>query len=57
MNKDLHDIDNLFKNPIEGHAEEVPPDVWQNIDHSLDKKQVAFYRKKISYTSICVCLN
>ena len=46
MNKDLHDIDDLFKNSIDGHAEEVPPDVWNNIDHSLDKKQAAFYKRK-----------
>jgi hypothetical protein len=46
MNKDLHDIDDLFKNSIEGHTENVPPDVWENIDHQLDKKQAAFYKQK-----------
>jgi hypothetical protein len=46
MNKDLHNIDDLFKNSIDGHAEEVPPDVWRNIDHGLDKKQAAFYKRK-----------
>jgi len=46
MNKDLHDIDNLFKQAIDGHLEEVPVEVWQNIDHGLDKKQVAFYKRR-----------
>jgi hypothetical protein len=46
MNKDLHDIDNLFKQSIDDHLEEVPPEVWQNIDHSLDKKQAAFYKRR-----------
>ena len=46
MNKYLHDIDNLFKQSIDDHLEEVPPDVWQNIDHGLDKKQAAFYKRK-----------
>ena len=46
MNKDLHHIDDLFKSSIDGHLEEVPPDVWNNVDHSLDKKQAAFYKKK-----------
>ena len=46
MNKDLHNIDDLFRNSIDGHAEEVPPDVWKNIDHGLDKKQAAFYKRK-----------
>ena len=46
MNKDLHNIDDLFRNSIDGHAEEVPPDVWKNNDHSLDKKQAAFYKRK-----------
>ena len=46
MNKDLHDIDNLFKQSIDDHLEEVPPDVWQNIDHGLDKKQAAFYKRR-----------
>lgn len=46
MNKNLHDIDDLFKNSIDNHLEEVPPDVWKNIDHGLDKKQAAFYKRK-----------
>ncbi|MGZ3918623.1 MAG: hypothetical protein ACXVBN_18240 [Flavisolibacter sp.] len=46
MNENLHNIDDLFKNPIDGHSEEVPPEVWNNIDHSLDKKQAAFYKRK-----------
>ena len=46
MNENLHDIDDLFKNSIDGHLEEVPSDVWKNIDHSLDKKQAAFYKRR-----------
>ena len=46
MNKELHDIDNLFKQSIDGHLEEVPPEVWQSIDHGLDKNQAAFYKRR-----------
>lgn len=46
MNKNLHDIDDLFKNSIDDHLEEVPADVWNNIDHRLDKKQAAFYKRR-----------
>lgn len=46
MNKDLHNIDDLFKSSIDNHLEEVPPDIWNSIDHSLDKKQAAFYKRR-----------
>lgn len=46
MNKNLHNIDDFFKKSIDDHLEEVPPDVWKNIDHGLDKKQAAFYKKR-----------
>ena len=51
MNKNLHSIDNLFKKSIDSHWEEVPSDVWNNIDHNLDKKQAAFYKRR--YFAVC----
>ena len=46
MNKDLHNIDDLFKKALEEH-EELPSDqVWENIDKSLDKRKVVSIAKK-----------
>nr|MDQ6904057.1 hypothetical protein [Bacteroidota bacterium] len=46
MNKDLHNIDDLFKKALEEH-EELPSDrVWNNIDKNLDKRKVISIGKK-----------
>ncbi|MBE7174104.1 MAG: PorT family protein [Williamsia sp.] len=41
MSEDLHDIDKLFQESIEGHAEAPPPLVWEQLDKKLDQKKVA----------------
>ncbi len=46
MNDDLHNIDDLFRDGIEGHCEDVPPLVWEAVSHDLDKKQASYYKAK-----------
>ncbi len=46
MSENLHDIEDLFYDSIEGHQEMPPNSVWDNIDHKLDKKSVALANKK-----------
>jgi hypothetical protein len=46
MNDDLHDIDDLFRNGLEGHEEDVPSAVWQAVSNDLDKKQASYYKQK-----------
>ncbi|MES1223122.1 MAG: outer membrane beta-barrel protein [Bacteroidota bacterium] len=46
MNENLHDIDKLFHDSLEGH-EELPSDkVWDNLDHTLDQNSSLVARKK-----------
>jgi len=46
MSENLHDIDKLFKDSIEGH-EEMPSDkVWDAIDNNLDKTNVIQIKRK-----------
>ena len=46
MNDDLHDIDRLFRDGIEGHEENVPSSVWEAVNNDLDKKQASYYKSK-----------
>lgn len=46
MTDDLHDIDDLFRDGLEGHEEEVPQSVWQGVSNDLDKRQASFYKRK-----------
>lgn len=46
MIRDIHDIDKLFKDGIEGHKEDVPDAVWENISNKLDEKQAVSFEKK-----------
>lgn len=46
MSEDLHDIDHLFRDGIEGHEADVPPSVWQAVSNDLDKKQASYYKSK-----------
>lgn len=46
MSDDLHNIDDLFKKALEEHTELPSPEVWNNIDKSLDKKKVVSISKK-----------
>lgn len=46
MNKDLHNIDDLFKKALEEHQDLPSDQVWENIDKSLDKRKVISISKK-----------
>ena len=46
MDENLHDIDMLFKNSIEGHEEMPGEKVWDAIDNNLDKSNVVQIKKK-----------
>lgn len=46
MSEDLHDIDDIFRNDIEGHREELPPGVWDAVSSHLDQQQATYYRQK-----------
>jgi len=48
MNKDIHDIDELFRSVLEGHEEIPSAKVKENLETSLDKKDVEFYKRKYS---------
>jgi hypothetical protein len=49
MDENLHDIDDLFRNSLEGHEEMPPENVWNAIDKSLDKSSVVAIRKKYNH--------
>lgn len=46
MSENLHDIDKLFKDSIEGHEEMPSEKVWDAIDNNLDKTNVIQIRRK-----------
>lgn len=46
MNKDLHDIDELFRAGLEGHEETPSPGVKDALDAALDKKEAEEYKKR-----------
>ncbi len=46
MSENLHDIDDLFRDPIEAHEEMPSARVWDDIDHRLDKKNIVRTKKK-----------
>ena len=46
MNKNLHDIDKLFKSALEQHEDIPSPGVWDAIDNKLDKNKVVDINKK-----------
>lgn len=39
MSKDLHQIDHIFKNGLEGKEDHPSPEVWQHIEKELDQKK------------------
>ena len=41
MSEDLHGIDKLFQQGLEGHAEAPPPHMWEQLDKKLDQKKAA----------------
>ncbi|HVZ56790.1 MAG TPA: hypothetical protein VG870_09055, partial [Chitinophagaceae bacterium] len=46
MDKDLHHIDDLFREALEGHQEPPSPQVWEGLESDLDRKDALTYRKK-----------
>ncbi len=46
MKKNSHNIDSLFKVPLEDHKEGPPDSVWDAIDKRLDKNKVVDINKK-----------
>lgn len=46
MDKNLHNIDKLFKDGIEGHTDQPDDFVWNNLDQQLDKQEMHLAQKK-----------
>ncbi len=46
MSENLHDIDDLFRNPLEQHEEMPGTGVWEAIDKSLDKDNIVAIQRK-----------
>ena len=46
MSENLHDIDDLFREPVEAYEEMPSARVWDEIDHRLDKKNIVLAKKK-----------
>lgn len=62
MTDDLYNIDDLFREGLEGHEEEVPRSVWQGVSNDLDKKQASFYKnkynrlKRVAWSLVMLCM-
>ena len=50
MNKNLQNIEDLYKKLIEEHAEVPPATVWDNINKKLDEKKIILLKRK--YTDL-----
>ena len=46
MDENLHDIDKLFRDPIEEHEETPSGKVWDAIDNNLNKSNIVSIKKK-----------
>jgi len=46
MDKNLHNIDKLFKDGIEGHTDQPDDFVWNNLDQQLDRQGMQLAKKK-----------
>lgn len=46
MNKNIHDIDNYFKEQLQQYEEEPPSSIWGKIDNDLNRAEAAFYKRK-----------
>ena len=46
MSENLHDIDKLFKDSIDGHEDMPSEKVWDTIDNNLDKNNVIQIKRK-----------
>src|SRR5437868_5532858 len=64
MNRNLHDIDNLFTQFLKDHKEAPPQNLWQQIENDLNRKDAEKYKTKykslkrifISVILTCICL-
>lgn len=57
MSENLHDIDQYFKNGLEGHEETPDPAVWEALDNQLDKVETVHLRHKyaqLKYWTVAV---
>ena len=45
MNKDLHNMDDIFNSAYREFEDDPSPDVWQKINDGLDKKEAESYKK------------
>lgn len=46
MSENLHDIDKLFRDAVEGHEDMPSGKVWESIDAGLDKSNVVHIKRK-----------
>lgn len=46
MNKDLHDMDDIFNSAYRQFEDDPSPDVWDKINAGLDKKDAASYKRR-----------
>ena len=53
MDENLQNIADLFKDALENYEEQLPPGVWNNIEHALDKDNLVSIKKK--YNSLKKC--
>ena len=49
MDKDLHNIEGLFREVLDDHEEAPPQQVWNAIDSDLDKRQLIGIQKKYAF--------
>ncbi len=57
MKRDLHHIDDLFKQGIDGHEEMPSPAIWDELDKNLDKKNVlSITRKYANLKKVAIAL-
>ncbi len=52
MDKNLHDIDKIFFDALEGQEDQPSRKVWESIDHGLDKKNIVITKRKYNNLKI-----
>ena len=56
MDKDLHDIEDLFRKGLQGNEELPPENTWERIDKILDKYKISIYKRYASLKRIVIIL-
>lgn|GEM_PF-5174215 len=59
MNKNLQDIDKIFTQFLKDYTEEPPPDMWQQIENDLNRRDAEMYKSKygsLKKTVTCIVL-